>query len=231
MKPLNYYDFLTHFAQPGCLICNLVDRDVRRYLDSLLYEYVNAPVTHEAMRASRGLCAQHNSQLVDYGASVLGIAILEAAILDEVLMLAASPGGGSALARLRGGTGRALADQLEPDAPCSACEALNKAQQLHIDALAFHIDDADLAAAYRQSNGLCLPHVRLALRAAPGAGHVAALVAIQTAIWAALKGELDEFARKYDINHADEMMGAEGDSWRRALGLIAGRREVLGLRR
>ena len=101
MKPLNYYDFLQYFAQPGCLVCNLIERDVHRYLDSLMYEYVNAPMTHEAMRASRGLCGQHSSQLVDYGASVLGISILESAILDEILTITAGSGGGSALSRLR----------------------------------------------------------------------------------------------------------------------------------
>jgi len=232
MKPLNYYDFMEYFAQPGCLICNLVARDVHRYLDSLMYEYVNAPMTHEAMRASRGLCAQHSSQLEDYGASVLGIAILQSAILDELLGLSAGSGGGSALSRLRGAVkkGATLADNLEPDAPCAACETLAKSQQLHVDALAWHIDDKELAEAYRASDGLCLPHVRLVLRAAPGAAHVNTLVSIQTALWGQLKSELDEFARKYDINHADEMMGAEGDSWRRALGLIAGMKSVFGLR-
>jgi uncharacterized protein DUF6062 len=232
MKPLNYYDFLQYFAQPGCLVCNLVERDVAKYIDSLMYEYVNAPITHEAMRASRGLCAQHNSQLADYGASVLGISILQSVILDEVLKISGASGG-SAFARLRGSLrkGAGLADNLEPAAPCSACDALRKSEQLHVDALAFHIDDADLAAAFRDSNGLCVPHFRLALRAAPGAAHVETLVAIQTAIWSALKGELDEFARKYDINHADESMGAEGDSWRRALSLVAGAKRVFGLRR
>jgi hypothetical protein len=78
---------------------------------------------------------------------------------------------------------------------------------------------------------LCLPHFRLALRAAPGAAHVEALLMMQTAIWGNLKGELDEFARKYDFNHADEDMGAEGDSWRRALGFVAGAARVFGLRR
>ena len=233
MKPLNYYDFLQYFAQPGCLICNLVERDVAKYLDSLMYEYVNAPMTHEAMRASRGLCAQHNSQLVDYGASVLGIAILQSAILDEVLKISGGQAGGSAFSRLRGSLrkGGVLADNLEAVAPCSACDALRKAEQLHVDALAFHIDDADLAAAFRDSSGLCLPHFRLALRAAPSATHVEALMTIQTAIWTNLKGELDEFARKYDINHSDEMMGKERDSWRRALGFVAGAARVFGLRR
>jgi hypothetical protein len=232
MKPLNYYDFMEHFSQPGCLVCNLVARDVHRYLDSLMYEYVNAPMTHEAMRASRGLCAEHNSQLENYGASVLGIAILQSAILDELLKITAGSGGGSALSRLRGVVkkGAGLADNLEPDAPCSACETLVKSQQLHVDALAWHISDTGLADAYRASDGLCLPHFRLVLRAAPNSAHVNALVSIQTGIWERLKAELDDFARKYDINHADEMMGAEGNSWRRALPLVAGLKSVFGLR-
>jgi hypothetical protein len=231
MKPLNYYDFLEYFSGPGCLICHLVERDVERYIDALMYEYVNAPMTHEAMRASRGLCAQHSSQLINYGASVLGIAILQAAVLDELLNVTTSSNG-SALSRLRIGSrkGGALAENLEPDAPCMACETLTKKQQLHVDALAAHIDDADIAAAYRGSVGLCLPHFRQTLRAAPNAANLEILVSIQTEIWGRLKSELDDFARKYDINHADQHMGAEGDSWRRALYLIAGDRDVFGLR-
>ena len=76
--PLNYYDFLETFPKAGCAICTLCEKDVARYIDAHLYEYANTPPTHAAFRASRGLCAVHSAQMVEYGASVLGIAILEA---------------------------------------------------------------------------------------------------------------------------------------------------------
>ena len=47
----------------------------------------------------------------------------------------------------------------------------------------------------------------------------------------ASQGELQEFIRKYDINNAQEAMGSEGDSWRRAIRYLAGEDDIFGLRR
>jgi hypothetical protein len=231
-KSFNYYDLIEQFQQPGCAICNLVLRDVERYIDAHLYEYVNEPETHAAARASRWLCATHSAQLVNYGASVLGMAILETAVLDELLKITAAtptPANGlRARMRMGSGGGAKLADQLEPLAECLACATLRRSQDSHVAALGEHINDRRLSEAYRTSDGLCLPHFRSVLRAAPGV-NVETLVAIQSAHWVKLKAELQRFADKYDINHADDAMGAqEGDSWRRALTLLAGNRDVFG---
>ena len=41
--------------------------------------------------------------------------------------------------------------------------------------------------------------------------------------YAVLRAELDEFIRKNDYRFQSEGMGAEGDSWKRAVGLMTGR--------
>lgn len=229
-RPLNFYDLVETLPEPGCAICTLVERDTARFLDSHLYEYVNTPDTHAAMRASRGLCATHSAQLVDYGAQVLGIAILHAAILDELLKQAAAPRSSSRLGRLRG-SGETVAGRFEASGRCMACEAMERAEHQHIRALAGHIHEAKLKAAFEQSEGLCLPHFRLALEAAPDAPRHDLLLQMQVEKWRGLKAELDTFAEKYDINHADRRMGAEADSWRRALRLVSGAAGVFGVRR
>jgi hypothetical protein len=231
MKPFNYYDLIEIFPLGGCAVCHLVARDVERYIDSHLYEYVNTPDTHAMIRASRGLCAEHSAHLAAYGASVLGIAILHSAVLDEVLSITAAVPASSTFARLRGDARNALAGKLEPERSCPACDALEGGEKQHVRALAEHVDDPRLADAYRASDGLCLPHFRMTIKAAPNRANLETLISIQTAIWGKLKAELDEFARKYDVNHADTAMGEEGDSWRRALSLVAGERDVFGLRR
>lgn len=233
MKPFNYYDLVEGFRErTGCAVCNLVERDVARFLDSHLYEYVNTRETHALFRASRGLCAIHSAQLSDYGASVLGIAILHAGVLDEVLNIVA--GGqataGRSWARLRGSktaAGQALADKLEAIGPCMACEALERAQGMHIETLTAYLGEDELQTAYRESQGLCLPHFGLALRVAK-LPILETLVEIQTGHWQRLKAELDTFSDKYDINHADEAMGSEGDSWRRATRLVGGEGSIFG---
>jgi hypothetical protein len=228
--PFNYYDLLETFPLGGCALCRLVEQDVARFLDSYLYEYANEPETHAAFRAGRGLCAQHSRDLVGYGASVLGIAILHSQALDEVLVLVAGNSKAGAFSRLFG-SNSGLADRLEADGPCMACKALERSERLHLQTLVTHLGDVRIEAAYRESEGLCLPHFRMALRTTPDAGRQELLARIQTAHWAKLKAQLDEFARKYDINHAAERMGAEGDSWRRATEMVAGRPAVFGLRK
>jgi hypothetical protein len=237
MKPFNYFDLVETFPLGGCVICRLTARDVERFIDSHLYEYVNTPDTHAMMRASRGLCAEHGAHLVEYGASVLGIAILHAAIVDELLKITASSpvaSGGAAFARLRGDARKSassLADKLEPSRACPACEILERGEAAHIRSLVDHLDEPKLEEAYRASQGLCLSHFRAALRVSSTPANLERLTAVQIAIWENLKGQLDEFARKYDINHADQAMGAEGDSWRRAIRLVSGDPDILGLRR
>lgn len=230
--PMNFHSLIETFTTSGCVVCNLVERDVNRFLDSHLYEYVNTPETHADIRASRGLCATHAGHLVEFGASVLGITILHAAVMDELLKTTAEPNrAASAFGRLRGSSGSSLANRLEPTGECMACQALERAESQHITSIAEHISDQRLHDAYAASDGLCLPHFRQVLRAAPDATRTDLLTKLQLPKWHALKAELDMLADKYDANHADEAVGAEADSWRRALLMVSGKRDVFGLRR
>jgi hypothetical protein len=170
--------------------------------------------------------------LADYPAGVLGVAILHQAVLDELLTLTAAPArANGGLSRWMGGGTPTLAERLEPTATCFVCDALERVEALHIRALVDHILEPALAEAYRASRGLCLPHFRQSLRAAPSTAAHDRLTALQADIWRALKAELDAFTLKYDVNHADQAMGAEADSWRRATEALGGDPFVLGLRR
>ncbi len=225
LVPLNYYDLLELLPQPGCVICTLVERDTNRYLDSLLYEYANAPATHVRLRASRGLCADHSARLADFGAGVLGVTILQAQVLDEVRRVAEANGERtlSRLLRMSGG-GAAVADRLEPTEECPACSSVNHAEEGHTNALANAITDERMLTAFRQSDGLCLPHLKMALRATPSPAHLEKLMTAQTEHWTRLREELETFMRAYDMNKtAPSDVGAASDSWRRALRLLAGR--------
>ena len=129
--PMNFHSLIETFPAPGCVVCNLTERDVNRFLDSHLYEYVNTPETHADIRASRGLCATHAGHLVEFGASVLGITILHAVIMDEILKTAAESNRAAfTFGRLRGSTGSNLAKRLEPTGTCMACDALERAEKV-----------------------------------------------------------------------------------------------------
>lgn len=227
--PFSYYDFIEACAEPGCPVCTLLQRDARRFLDSLLYEYVNSPATHAAFRASRALCKTHNGQLTQFGEQVLGIAILQAVALDEVLnIIAANPAQPqTGLSRWLSGGGKngpsVLADRLEPEQPCMVCQSLAEAEKRYLQTINDHLADARFEGAFRGSAGLCLPHFRSALRQVSEPAALERLVAIQVGIWQKLKGELDSFIVQHDYRYAGQPMGAERDSWQRAIGSLAGK--------
>jgi hypothetical protein len=232
LKPFSFYDLVETFAQPGCAICNLLLRDAERYLDSLLYEYVTETETNNAFRAGRGLCNEHGWQLTRFKGRVLGTAILYEAAVDEVLKIVEATPAQSSLPQWLGKLSRTnpsqLADVLEPQGPCLVCETLARSEQIYVEAFSQHLAEPVLEKAYRNSDGLCLPHFRHALRQPQDSG---LLIEIQVALWEKLKAELGEFIRKNDYNFADESIGAEGDSWLRAIRRMGGEKGIFGLRR
>ncbi len=237
VTPLGYFDLVETFPTPGCVVCNLVLRDVDHFLDLLLYERVNEPDSHRAFRARRGLCNEHAWQLTRYKGGALGIAILYNATLDEVLNIVeqvpvAMPTAPSGIRRFRNGgadsAGPALAERLEPAMPCLACELRNGSERSYVRVLSEYVDDTQLQDAYRASEGLCLPHFRQVLRLVTNPEQLQLFANIQATIWRKLKADLNEFIEKNDHRRAHEPMGAEGDSWQRAVRRMAGEKGVFG---
>ncbi len=236
--PRSYHTFLETFPKPGCAVCNMLLRDGDSFLDSLMYEYVNDLNTHAAFRASRGLCNEHSWQLTDYLGNALGIAILYRAAIDETLKIIGQTSDKitpqSRLGRLLGASpehsASSLADRLEPSGPCVACEMLIKSEKLYIQVFNDYLSDIPLQDAYRNSDGLCLPHFRQALRQANNPERLDLLLSIQCEIWAKLKAEIGEFEQKIN-QQISEMTESEGNSWLRAIGRMAGEKGLFGLRR
>lgn len=237
MRTHAYFDLIETFAKPGCALCALALRDVDHFLDLLLYERVNEPDSHRAFRASRGLCSEHGGQLVQHKGGALAIAVLYKATVDEVLKVMAqstvdgqSQSGFARLLNANGGArGINLADQLEPQGPCMACQLLADSEERYVQVMIQHLADARLQEAYRTSEGLCLPHFRQVLRQVRDSSHLRLLISIQTAIWEKLKAELQVFIDKNDHYRSRESMGVEGDSWQRAIKRMAGERGVFGV--
>ncbi len=109
-----------------------------------------------------------------------------------------------------------------PQQSCPASAQRAATDQVYVPALMQHLTEAELLPLFQQSAGLCQPHLRLAIRAAPNAAAFERLQAAQRAIWQRLIDELDEFIRKHDHRFAGESTGAEGSSWSRAIDLVSG---------
>ena len=222
--PFGYFDLVEACAQPGCPICRLLDRDVSRYLDTLLYEHPTDRITQRELRASLGLCHHHVWMLPRYN-NALATAVLYNAVIDEMLRISAETPPDRSQRRLMSSADNALAAALEPDQPCPACRLRESSEQIYEDVLGTYIGDARLRSAFEQSAGLCLPHFRAALRAAPDTERARLIADVQRQRWISLKGELELLLHKLDA-HYHQAVGAEGTSWLRALARAAGEKDA-----
>lgn len=231
----SYQELLTAFQEAGCPVCNLLLRDADRYLDSFLYELALNDNAQRALRARRGLCNEHSRQAVSYMGRAVSLATLYSAVLEEVLQIIEDTPVDECprprFARLWGEndeTVSVLAERLAPTGPCVVCDLLSQTEQRYLDVLQQHISDPCLQESYRVSDGLCLPHFQLLLRAIPDSSVRVLLATMQKAIWQQLRADVDEYLAKSNYLRIREPMGEEGDSWRRAVLRMGGEEGVFG---
>jgi hypothetical protein len=238
--PFTYFDLIETFPKPGCALCNLLQRDVQQYIDNMLFEYANDPGLRAHFSAGRGMCYEHG-QMMRYNriGNVIGIARLYRDTLDELLRILdetpVSAADQPRLQRLLGAPPRAdsspLADALEPAADCAACERMIEFEKSYLDTFSKYLTDERFAAAYRESQGVCLPHFRLMLRHMDNPDSLQAAIHIQRDIWRSLHDEVALFMDKQNYEHIGDPVGSEGDSWVRAILRMAGERGIFGTRR
>lgn len=237
--PMDYFELIETFPRPGCAMCNLLKRDVDRYIDGMVYGFMDTEEMRDAFSQSRGLCSEHGWLLKQnkFG-NVLGISKMYAATLGAVLALmesvpVESGAGQSRLERLLNSERRAspLADQLDPTARCMVCERIDEREADYVQMFDRFMDDARFRQAYEESDGLCLPHVRQVLRGIRQPAGRQALIDIQARMWRDLKAQVEAFADKQNYERIDELTEAEADSWVRAIARMTGDRALFGLHR
>jgi hypothetical protein len=235
-KFVGYFRLIEACAQPGCPVCRCLVAESRAYLGALLYEQVTDPETRGALRRSWGFCNWHTWMLPDVEGSAFGAAILCEDLVTRALRrtqrfrsesrLGAT---GRWLAALVGRRGRPpLVELHELRAPCSACLDTTQTQARYLETLVHFIDDEDLRTAYAQSDGLCVPHVILAVERRRETARVEMLVARTREAWARIGRDLAAFVGKHDHRNREPYTEAEATSRVRAFEMLAGARGVFG---
>ena len=205
-----YIAFVEACNQPGCPLCRIEHDGVLKYITGLFHEQLNDFNLRDRLRDSLGFCREHSYFAVDeLPRNALGIAILYQDLIKFAVHHLNDPQGAAS-----------------PKRRCPACEQRDLNMMRTISELARHIDDEEMTNALKKSDGLCLFHVRNALRHTRIPEKRALLLSIETEILGRLRVELTEFVRKNDYRFAKETFGPERDSWLRAVGVVAGARKI-----
>jgi hypothetical protein len=236
-RTMTFHDLRDAMKQPGCPICRLAHRAAQGYIDTLLWEMVNDPESRRDLRRAQGLCPDHSWRLVRGGPS-LGATIIMHDVLQNTLRAAEAQNtaqrhaslAGRMLEHLRVTDGSAadrdeFLKRLEPQGRCPACEQVEITQRIATATLLENLSERDgMATEFQASEGLCLPHLRLAVKASDNSDTLNGLLGAQRAIWTRLVEHLGECIRKCDYRFSDEARGEETGACVRAITALVGAR-------
>jgi len=222
-------------AHPGCPVCGCL-RDVAvRHLAAVLAEHVTDPLSRARLAEAWGFCAAHATALREMPEAALGTAIIYETLveracqwLDEAARVLATPARRRGWRALMGGSREAGRESRPRRARCPVCVELVVSERCHLDALLRGLADPKLGPAYASSDGLCLPHLELALGRAGSSPEALQLVGLAREKLRALAADLGRFVDKHDHRVRPSFTDREAAAWRQALALVAGRMELFG---
>jgi hypothetical protein len=218
-KHMPYFDVLEALAKtPECALCALEAESVKRYFDTLLYEMVNDPNVRGELARSKGYCHRHAHMLLDchsgFGTGILYQDQVRAFI--EFLTSLSSTG--------RRRTPLKTAREWNAHDGCPACHIQMESRERSVSVFLEGMTEPDLRAAFERSAGFCVPHFFIVIESAKAADVRAYITKVQQEKCDELARDLAEFGRKHNYRFTHETMGKEGDSWLRAVKMIAGAR-------
>jgi hypothetical protein len=216
-------------GQAGCPVCRCVAHDSRQHLDTILYEHVTDPDTRRRIRSAGGFCNWHTWMLLDIQGSRSGAAIIYEDLLGRLADRVRRDGESTPrrwpwLAQ-RGRRARSERRRLRA---CPACVDAAAAERRYLDAMLIGSDDAELHLAYARSDGLCGPHVLLAIERAAGRPGASWLTARTVAKWERLRDDLARFVRKHDHRNREPFTETEAGACQRAFETLSGAPGLFG---
>ena len=226
-----YHMLLEALSGQGCPICAVVDEEVVRFLDQLLHENVNDLEFRDHLRSALGFCPTHAWWLAGrFHGAALGATIMYRDVVhaarQRIESIARSGGSLTSQSRRQALFGR-LADggnrETTIHADCPACKVRTRVEGAFVSTLLDHSRDDRFLEQYAESPGVCLIHLDQAIHASRPVSACKRLLETHMGIMDRLLIELDEFQRKADYRFQDEIIGAEGDAWKRALSLVDGK--------
>jgi hypothetical protein len=235
-KPL-YFDLITACEQPGCPVCNLVQKSTEHYLRSLFYEEVNDVWVRTDLRNSLGFCHEHAWLAAELEpGDALGLALIYHDIFSTILK--ALPAQDAArtshrnISALFCRTPRGLPDRitatrraLAPKGVCPACKHRDQFTANVLSILVESLYEEAMMHSIASSNGLCLPHLAEAFSKVRKWEEHDQLLSLALRKFSGLNDELAEFIRKNDYRYISESFNKEGDAWRRAVAMMVGNKK------
>ena len=229
LKNITYLDLIEACEKPGCLVCTLQAKVVAGYIRMLFHEHVNDPPSRDKLRYSYGLCYEHVWLAIDANlGNALGVTIISNDVVGKLLQdlerVSVKTKRFSTIKKFVG----ANPDNgiLLPEKRCPVCLHEEEMRERILKTLVESVQKPELSDAMRNSDGICLPHLRQVVALSSSTEAAQVLLDLARERWEQLQAELAEFIRKNDYRFSKEGFGEERDSWLRATASLTGNRPV-----
>lgn len=230
--------------KPGCPICRIFKLASERALESFLWENVNEPDVRQGILDSYGFCPQHTRVMVArevFTSSIpLGTNIiyehLGRVVANELKALRPGSPSGAVSGSIRGllnkaGLSKGDGGPMPPRGVCPACQAGDNGAMNGLHVLSEELHRAqegrndDVRRVYLASDGVCLPHLRIAIRDYSDKFPQGIRLLIDETVrrLESQSKDMKEYIRKSNWSYRDEKVTeAEDTAWRKTLTFFTG---------
>lgn len=224
-KHLSYFNLLDALGEKGCPICFLLKKTTAKFRDDFLYEQVNDPKVRQEIRDSLGFCNACSWELRNSG-DAFGISIIYRDLLGIIAegiknILEAGRGSVKTLNRFL----KDIREKLGRN-NCLICKARLEAEKRYVSTFLKNFFEPEFHSAFKNSFGLCLPHLIAVIRDCRDEDVRNKILAIEQGKVNSLVQELSEFQRKHDYRFSQEKFGSEKNSWVRAIEKMVGKENL-----
>ncbi len=214
---------LTKARTRTCPICAAQGEAIFNFFAQWQYQLATNRLAQREYAATRGFCPAHTWQLGQIASPQgmsLGFVPLIESITGELRRLHNEPAV-QAAARLA---------ELQPTAEsCAACRVLEEIERSYLAQSLGSLDPTDRPDGLDEAEGLCLPHLQVALARDPGAEIGAWLIADQLRRLEELAEDLHGYSLKREALRRGLLNDREEHAWRRALVQLVGERIARGV--
>ena len=213
------------FKEKGCPVCNVIDKYVKRYIDNFLYENVNSASVRMQLRQTLGFCNLHAWQAAEVKDG-LGISIVYEDLLKTALNnfnTYMKKDNSIAKAKKSNSKNNFLPEIKNQETNCPACKLSKEVEENCLSLILQNIKEPAFNRLYKDSDGLCLKHLRLLVNKSSDPSITHEIINIEKEKLAKLISQLQEYQRKHDYRFSHEAFGVEKDSWLRAIEKIVGK--------
>lgn len=222
-------DLKRAFRLEGCSICRLVHLNEERWIWSMLYEFTGDPGLRTRFDEALGLCRYHAHLMVQVVEEreligMAGVARIYETVVKRYVELLHKANQADILSGVRRSVRRPISDRMSPGPQvCMLCQSTQGGRLTILSLLdALEDEDESWREQFIASDGLCNPHVEMAVEEIRKPELRAFLIEDHLARLEALQERLYQLQRKQSYNVDEEVTPEEARSWREAIWRFTG---------